>query len=281
MPAKPAAGIKGLASGRSDLFRLNPDLMVVKDDWNARDFEDPDNIAHVERLAESIREVGVKEPLTVYMEDGHPVLTNGESRLRAVRLLQSQGVEVPSVPVQTEPKHASEADKLASQIVRNSGRPFSVLEQSQVFVRLSALGWEDKVIASRSGLTTERVRQIMSLNQAPKATRKLIQQGKVSATVVQRIVAKAKDPKDIDTKVKAAVAKATAEGKSKAGPRHVEKTKPAKKPEVKSTAADFKKALKTVVDGTNVPAGTYGEDELAFTLVVAEDTWDAIKRLLK
>lgn len=274
-------GIQGLAAGRSDLFRMDPNIIVVKEDWNARDFNDPDNIAHVEQLAASIKEVGVKEPLTVTVEDGQPVLTNGESRLRAVMLLLDQGVDIPTVPVQTEPKHASEADKLASQIVRNSGKPFTVLEQSKVFVRLMDLGTTDKEIAARSGVTLERVRQIASLNKAPAATKKLVQQGKVSATVVQRIIAKAKTAKEIDTKVKAAVAKAKSEGKTKAGPRHVEG---AKKPKVAAKAKakhDHKALLTAMVNATDTPQGTYGEDELVYELVVTAEQWASIQAAIK
>lgn len=275
-------GIQGLAAGRSDLFRMDPKIIVVKEDWNARDFDDPDNIAHVEQLAASIKEVGVKEPLTVTMEEGQPVLTNGESRLRAVMLLLEQGVDIPTVPVQTEPKHASEADKLSSQIVRNSGKPFTVLEQSKVFVRLMDLGTTDKEIAARSGVTLERVRQIASLNKAPAATKKLVQQGKVSATVVQRIIAKAKTAKEIDTKVKAAVAKAKSEGKAKAGPRHVEGAKPKSKVSAKAKAKHDHKALLTqMVNATDTPQGTYGEDELVYELVVTAEQWAAIQAAIK
>ena len=215
-------GIKDIADGRSDLFRLNPDLIVIADGWNARDFEDPENQAHVRALADSIREVGVKEPLTVYMHDGQPTLTNGESRLRAVRLLQSEGVEIKTVPVQTEPKQASEADRLASQIIRNSGKQFSVLEMSSVFCRLLDYGWTEKDIASRGGMTVERVKQIVSINQAPAQTKAMVRKGLVSATVVQRVIAKSKSASEINEKVRAAVEKAKAEGKTKAGPRHVE-----------------------------------------------------------
>lgn len=243
------SGIQGLAEGRSDLFRLNPDLIQIEEGWNARDFEDPDNVAHVEALAESIREVGVKEPLTVYMRDGAPVLTNGESRLRAVRLLQSQGVEIASVPVQTEPKHSSEADRLASQILRNSGRPFTVLEQCQVFVRLLDYGMTERDIATRAGMTIERVRQIVSLNQAPAATKKLVKQGRVSATVVQRVIAKSKSAADINEKVKAAVAKAESEGKKKAGPRHIAATSKPKAADVEFDDGDIRRAVEMISNG--------------------------------
>jgi ParB family transcriptional regulator, chromosome partitioning protein len=225
------SGIQGMAEARSDLFRINPDLIVVKEGWNARDFDDPDNQAHVEALALSIQEVGVKEPLTVYMEDGAPVLTNGESRWRAIQLLKSRGVIIATVPVQTEAKHSSDADRLASQIIRNSGRPFSVLEQSQVYVRLLDYGMTEAQIAARAGVTTERIRQIVSLNAAPVATRKLVKEGRVSATVVQRVIAKSQTAQEVNDKVRAAVAKAESQGRKRAAPRDFDRPrKPAAAP---------------------------------------------------
>lgn len=244
-------GLKAISEGRTDLFRLNPDLIVIEQGWNARDFEDEDNVAHVASLAESIRAVGVKEPLTVYMRDGEPILTNGESRLRAVRMLQAEGVEILTVPVQTEPQHASEADRLASQILRNSGRPFSVLEQMQVYVRLLDYGMTESDIAVRAGVSVERVRQIVSLNQAPVATRKLVKQGRVSATTVQRVIAKSKSATEINDKVKAAVAKAEADGKRKASPRHFEAdaTPRAPKAVVEVTPGQVDEAVELFLNG--------------------------------
>ena len=78
-------GLKALSTDRSDLFRLNPYNITVKDGWNSRDMRDPDNQAHVDELARSITAIGVQEPLTVYMDGGKPVLTDGHSSNRDLR----------------------------------------------------------------------------------------------------------------------------------------------------------------------------------------------------
>lgn len=119
-------GIQDLALGRSDVFRLDPRALQIEPGWNSRtsDFDpaDPEDLS----LAHQIAEGGVKEPITVYMKNGVPVVTNGHRR-RAATLyaLDVLGAEIKSVPVQTEPKHASEADRVLSQIVRNSGKPLA------------------------------------------------------------------------------------------------------------------------------------------------------------
>lgn len=213
-------GIAALAEGRTDLFRMDPRKIVVKDGWNSRDFDLPENQEHVAQLARSIQEVGVKEPLTGYLSDGEFILTNGESRLRAVMSLIEQGVDVKTVPVQPEPRHASEADHLASQIIRNSGKPFTPIENAKVYAKLMDLGWTAKEIAEKTGMTPERVNQIAKLNTVTPKVRKHIQKGEIASTLVQRIQSKAKDAKDVETKVVEAIKKAKAEGKKKATPKH-------------------------------------------------------------
>lgn len=213
-------GLAGIAEGRTDLFRMDPKNIVVREGWNSRDFEDPDNQAHVEALAASISEVGVKEPLSGYLEGDKFVLTNGESRYRAVMLLLSRGVEIKTVPVMPEPRHASEADHIASQFIRNSGRPFTPMENAKLFTRLLDLGWTDKDIAAKTGVTVERVQQIARLNAVPESVKHYVRKGSISPTLVQRIQAKAKTAAEIEAQVEEAIATANAEGKAKATPRH-------------------------------------------------------------
>lgn len=202
---------------------VDPALIVIRDGWNSRDFSDVENVAHVNALADSIRENGVKEPLTVYIEDGKMILTNGESRLRAVRLLLSQGVAIAGVPVQTEPKNANEVDFLASQIIRNSGKPLTLLEQAALFRKLIGHGLTEKDIAAKAGYTNERIRQILTLNQATPDVAAEVKAGTIAATTVQRIIAAAKSRAEISETVKAAVEKARSEGKAKATQKHVDK----------------------------------------------------------
>lgn len=214
-------GIASIAEGRTDLFRMDPSKIEIREGWNSRDFDHPDNVAHVEALAASIREVGIKEPLSGFMEGEVFILTNGESRLRAVRKLLAEGVEIKTIPVLPEPRYASEADHLASQFIRNSGRPFTPMENANLFTRLLSLGWTDKEIAAKTGMTTERVQQIAKLNAVPEDVKKSIRKGEVSATLVQRLQAKGESPSDIKKTVSEAIKTAKAEGKTKATPRHI------------------------------------------------------------
>ncbi len=266
-----ASGIKAAAGGRSDLFRIDPRKLVIEEGWNCRDFTNPDNLEHIASLKISIAAKGVQEPLTARMDGDQIVITNGECRLRAVRELIADGVDVQLIPVQMEPRYASEVDHVESQIVRNSGKPLSPLEQSTVFIRLIALGRSEADLASVAGYTVERVRQIASLNTATEKTKKLVRTGRVSATMVQRSLERAKDPKAAEALIVKAVAKAKSDGKAKPGPRHLAAPKAPKAGKAKKR--DFHELLAQVVSYANTVANEDG----SVTCIVPAQLWKKIE----
>ena len=271
-------GIAAIAEGRTDLFRMDPRKIVIRPGWNSRDFDLPENQEHVSLLAESIREVGVREPLAGYLDDGEFVLTNGESRLRAVLKLLAEGVEIKTVPVQPEPRHASEADHLASQIIRNSGKPFTPMENARVFARLLDFGWTAQEIAKKTGITVERVNQIAKLNSVTETVRKVVQAGEITPTLVQRIQAKAKSATEVEEQVLEAIRTAKSEGKAKATPRHV---KP-KEPKAAPTAArtNYRELFEELMSYLDTEDTESGESTIVqFSMPAAR--WDAIKAAAK
>lgn len=176
--------IKDVAKGRSDLYRLDPKIIQIKEGWNSREATDPANASHIAELAASIKEVGVKKPLVCYMENETVYVTDGHCRLQAVMHLIEEGVEIPSVPVMVEDRFANEADRIFSQIVHNAGKPLTSLEQAKVFKRLVDLGWAQKDIALKAGISGGRVSQLLELNILPVILQKYIIEGKASATMV-------------------------------------------------------------------------------------------------
>lgn len=266
-----ASGIKAAAGGRSDLFRVDPRKLTIEAGWNCRDFTSPENLDHIAELKHSIAAKGVQEALTVRMDGEKIILTNGECRLRAVRELIDDGIDVALIPVQVEPRYANEADHVESQIVRNSGKPFTPLEQSAVFIRLINLGRSEADLAAVAGYTVERVRQIASLNTATEKVKKLIRVGQISATMAQRALERAKDPKAAEAMIGKAVIKAKNDGKLKPGPRHLAAPKPPKP--LKSTKRDFHELLAQVVSYANTVANEDG----SVTCIVPKALWKQIE----
>src|SRR6266576_5727438 len=126
------SGLASISEGRSDVHRVDPRMLHVKPSWNGRDFNDPDNIQHVEELALSIAEIGVKDPLTVVWEEGKAWLVDGECRLRAALLAIERGAPLKTVPVRSEERGSNDADLLFSQIILNKKQPFKQLELARI-----------------------------------------------------------------------------------------------------------------------------------------------------
>ncbi len=111
--------IKKIAEGRKDIFMVDPSNLVEDPCWNVRK-KTPELTAHIRWLADSIKEQGVREPLTVWMNDGVPTISNGHCRILAVALARKEGAEIKTVPVRVEDRYASEGDRILSMITRNS-----------------------------------------------------------------------------------------------------------------------------------------------------------------
>lgn len=273
------ASIKGLAQGRSDLYRLAPADIKIKEGFNSRvkDFEpsDSEDIA----LATSIAFHGVKQPVAVFVEGANVFLSDGHRRLGAVNYLldlvngeaeNDHNIEVVAdlgaIPVLVENKDGSEADRILMQITRNSGKPFTALEQATVFKKLLDAGWSEADIAAKAGFSTQRIRDLLDLNKkAPAKIKKMIQSGEVSATLAITTMKKAKgDGKKTAELLESAVSKAKASGKKKATAKDVE-VKP-DNPKVKLRAL-FSEL-------------TFTEDGDNYTVTMSADEYAAIRGLI-
>lgn len=182
-------GIKDIAVGRSDIFRLDPADIRVREGWNLRNTETAEYKAGIIDLKNQIVAAGgVKEALTVQWEDGAPWLTNGHRRLEAVKLALSEGHEINFVPVQTEGRNVGEVDCILSMILRNSGVPFTPMENAGVFKRLQDLGLTLVQIGEKVGYTEARVRQTIDLLSMPEPVKAHIDAGTVAPTTAAEVV---------------------------------------------------------------------------------------------
>lgn len=215
--------LKDFAEGRTDVYKIDPRKLRIKDGWNSRDFSDPTNIEHVEMLAKSIADIGVKEPLKVAMEDNIPYVTNGECRYRAIMLCLERGIEIKSVPVMGEDRFANEADRLFTQFVSNSGKPFGPIENAKLFKRLLDMGWQQNDIAKKTGFSGGRVSQLLELLTLPVVLQKFITEGKASASMVLNTFKKHNGDVALTVaELSGAVAVAEEQGRKRAMPKDVE-----------------------------------------------------------
>ena len=233
--------VKAINSGRSDVFKINPFLIKVKPGFNARDFTAPENREHVLNIARSIAEIGFmpSKPLTVFSETDQLWLEDGEVRLLAtLYAIEVLGAEIESVPVTVSPKGQNEADRIAAQVVHNSGKPFSPLEQANVVKRLIGFGWTPSKVASVTGISQPRQSQLLEVSALPEAVKTLVSEGVVSANLAVATVKSEGNAEAVKTLTEAAE---TAKAEVKAG--------------TKATAKVMPKAIKKATPATPAKSG--------------------------
>jgi ParB/RepB/Spo0J family partition protein len=271
--------MKDVAEGRSDLYRLDPRKIQIKEGWNSREASDPQNSTHVAELAASIKEVGVKKPLICYMEDNTVYVTDGHCRLQAVMHLIEAGVEIKTVPVMVEDRHSNESDRIFTQIIHNSGKPLTSLEQAKVFKRLVDLGWQQKDIAAKAGISGGRVSQLLELNILPVILQKYIIEGKASANMVLQIYKKHKS--NIDETIlelNGAVKVAQESGRTRALPKDTEGGEGGSKPS-KAPKSNLKKHLKLMIERAFAEE-RIDDTEKMVTMSVDEDEWRELMEMI-
>jgi ParB/RepB/Spo0J family partition protein len=216
----------------SKIRELDPRILKVQQGFNARDYSTKSNIAHVNDLAASIKEVGVLESLVIRYEPktGEYFVVGGESRLRATLQAIKDGAPIKTVPVTFEKKGTNTEDRLAEQMLRNEGKQFEILEQAHIFQQLAKFGWKDQEIAKKTGKTGPFVGSVLKLAAAPAKLKKLISDGQVSATLAIDILRGQEfDFEKAYAALSDAIATAAATGKNKATAKHVDpKAKKAK-----------------------------------------------------
>lgn len=214
-PKKPGKGIQSLAQRRTDELHIAPSLIHVREGFNGRDWNDPANHEHVAHLADQIlAEGGIRQPLTVYMDDGVVCLEHGECRLRAVPIVESRGLQIPTVPVRVS-KSRDEADRVAGMLMDNSGKPFSTLETAGVVRRLLDAGKDFAWIAQRTGYTLVRLKQLVDVAALPEPVQEQVAEGTISATEAVRVVKQ--HGEEAPAIIEQAAALSTEEGGAKAG----------------------------------------------------------------
>lgn len=257
-------GLASISKGKSEVHLIDPRQIKIRKGWNFRDFNDAENAEHVENLYQSIREVGVKEPLTVTFEKGECWLDNGECRLKAALLVIDRDKQEIRVPVRSEDRYANEIDRLINQRVRNSGKPFTVLEDAAFMKKLVDMGMQQGEIAKKCNISAARVSQILEYNRIGTVGRELIQTGQASASLVMEVT------KNEGTDAE----KALLDGMKAAKKNGHVKLKP---DDVKGARVNISKAVRDAFEYADV-------DDTDDEMVVVKfpvDKWEAIRQVLK
>ena len=205
--------IKDLASGRRDLFMLDPSILVMQPGFNLRE-EGPELDEYIEALALYTKDNGVPGILTITMINEKPVVMDGHCRTRGAMIaIKKYGAEIKSVPCRMMDKYANEVDQIAQLITSNSGRQLTPIEKAGVVKRLRAFNLENKEIAVKLGMPEASVVQLLELCAAPLEVVNMVKRGEASVTTVVREVKKS--PEKAKERLQEGLKKARAAGKKK------------------------------------------------------------------
>ena len=267
---------------RSEYYQIDPRKLQIRADWNSRDFSDPSNMEHVEELAKSIAEIGVREPLKAYLDGDTAFVTNGECRLRAVMMLIERGVDIKAVPVLAEDKNGNDADRLFTQFISNSGKPFGPIENARLFKRLMDMGWQQQEIAKKTGFSGGRVSQLLELLRLPLVLQKFIIEGKASASMVLQVWKKHNEDTALAVaELSGAVAVAAEQGRKRAMPKDTGDGEGSGEGSGKSSGPknSLKKHLKALVEKAYAEE-RIDDTESMVTMSLSEGDWAELMEMI-
>ena len=214
-------GIKALASGKRDMFTVNPYDLHIKEGWNFRDLTDQDEADSLSDLAKSIAANGVKTPLKIYLNDNKLFITDGHRRHTATLMaIENLGAEIVSIPAIMGLRGESEADRKLEQFTSNTGRPPSPLQTAGIFKDLLNMGWSEESIAVQTGLTVVRVQRLLDLLALPEQIKAAVARKEVSPGMAAKIVAEEPTVAKAVERVAKAVEVAQESGATRAMPKH-------------------------------------------------------------
>ena len=214
------ARLNDLGEGKLEAPKLRPELVIIKPGHNYRDMNSPATRAHIEWLKTSIREEGVKNPISVTFAEGKVYLESGECRLTAAQELRAEGWDgyIPCIAIRGD-----EATVLAKSIIDNTALPPTLLELGSALQRLLDYGWEmEKVakcvppsLASDPAQALQLAGKALTLNSAPLEVKQAVKEG-VDGVQVSPGLAVAltkKNPLQAAQKIKEAAQEAKSKGK--------------------------------------------------------------------
>ncbi len=193
---------KPLASDRhGDYWWVDTRRLIEEEDYNRRE-----DYGDLPKLAKEIKASGLNnlEPLICYKKGEFYVVLKGYRRRRALKLLEEEG-EILIVRILLAQKGYNKEHFILDQITGNEGKPYTPWEQAKVLRDLRGLGWSEKDMIERSGLSKVYVKRLLSLADAPQKLINLVREGRIKGTLAMDMIAENKVEEVIRTAEKAPV----------------------------------------------------------------------------
>lgn len=163
----------------TNLVWLSPDVIEEEEGFNLRDYDQPDTVAHIEKLAQAWARADQMPPLEVKVKDGHCYVRDGHCRLRAAKLAMSRGAAVRRVSVIELKGNDDQAN--VRLLTSNNSLKLTHIQRGRGYERLRNFGWTDAEIAKSVGQTETTVRDLIRLLTLPTSLQKLIESDVISS----------------------------------------------------------------------------------------------------
>lgn len=205
-PGAVKTAVRDVEGKSGDLWMVPPDSIHVIDGFNLRISGTPEYDEGIQLLKHSIITEGFykDKPLTAYVGKSDQdtnvfFLTDGHRRFAALQLAIAEGAAIDLVPVLVKPPGTSMEDLTVAMM--KTGEPLTPISFAIGCKRLINYGMEPEQVAKRLGITGRYVHDLLLLIGGPAKIRKMVMEGKVSATLAI---------KQLRSSPKTAVAKLTA-----------------------------------------------------------------------
>lgn len=253
---------------------MSPGALVVDEKRNLRE-----DYGNIEELMNSIVQNGMRNPVKAFTDkDGKVYLREGFRRMRAVSLALKAGQKIERIPVILDERKLSEEERTLEFLINNDGKPFTMLEQSEVIRQLLNFGLKVTEVVARTGKARGYIENLIMLANAPAKIREYIRSGKISAHAVIQIMQAIKgDEAKLLEEVEAAIKAAKDAGKNKATPKHVKTDKVQKQ--------SFGKFYKFALEIADALAGRKdliaAREEVLSKLLVSFENGQSAKQMVK
>lgn len=180
---------------RSDMFRFDPDELVLvedEDDFLSDSERRKIPLEELESLVRSIMVRGVIEPVVVTKRGDRPVVVDGRQRVKASReanrRLAAEGAQTVLVPcvLRTGDSKDLAAVSVAANEIR---RAESVLARARKASRLLNLGLDEGEVADAFGVTTQAVKNWTALLSCSAPVLKAVERGQLAASAASKLAA--------------------------------------------------------------------------------------------
>lgn len=184
--------LPAMVPGKLDVFMADPRKITVDAEYNCRDMNSAETLAHVDWLADEIEAQGFNPemPLTVKRRADEIIVIRGHCRLAACLKLIERGVELVGVPVMQIAAGTSDVDLIFDQEASNNGLRLDTLAKARICLKARRLQVPDEEIARRmhwKDVTSVR-RHIEMIEVLPEPVKQQVREGDISATEATKLV---------------------------------------------------------------------------------------------